>query len=147
MPIVIALACVAALIGIAMLAVAIVRFRLASTVVYGATLAVAGVAMASALLHLGIDPDALPSVVLPLGLPGLGAHFRIDALASFFLFVVNLGGALTSLYGLGYGRHESNLARVLPFFPAFLAGMNLVVLADDAFSFILSWELMSLTSW
>ena len=64
-----------------------------------------------------------------------------------FSFVVNLGGALTSLYGLGYGRHEPHPARVLPFFPAFLAGMNLVVLADDAFSFLLSWELMSLTSW
>src|SRR4029077_16387521 len=26
-------------------------------------------------------------------------------------------------------------------------GMNLVVLADDAFSFLLAWEFMSLTSW
>ena len=66
----------------------------------------------------------------------MGAHFRIDALASFFLFVVNLGGALTSLYGLGYGRHEPHPARVLPFFPAFLAGMNLVVLAHDASCYI-----------
>ncbi len=147
MPVVVALACVAALIGIAMLAVVIVRSRLASTLIYGATLAVSGAAMANALSHLGFDPEALPAVVLPLGLPGLGAHFRIDALASFFLFVVNLGGALTSLYGLGYGRHEPHPARVLPFFPAFLAGMNLVVLAHDAFSFLLSWELMSLTSW
>ena len=36
---------------------------------------------------------------------------------------------------------------MLPFFPAFLAGMNLVVLADDAFTFLLTWEFMSLTSW
>jgi hydrogenase-4 component B len=36
---------------------------------------------------------------------------------------------------------------VLPFFPAFLAGMNLVVLADDAFTFLLAWEFMSLASW
>ena len=48
---------------------------------------------------------------------------------------------------LGYGRHEEAPARVLPFYPAFLAAMNLVVLADDAFSFLLSWEFMSLTSW
>jgi hypothetical protein len=33
------------------------------------------------------------------------------------------------------------------FFPAFLAGMTLVVLADDAFTFLLSWEFMSLSSW
>jgi formate hydrogenlyase subunit 3/multisubunit Na+/H+ antiporter MnhD subunit len=36
---------------------------------------------------------------------------------------------------------------VLPFFPALLAGMNLVVLADDAFTFLFSWEFMSLSSW
>jgi hydrogenase-4 component B len=36
---------------------------------------------------------------------------------------------------------------VLPFYPAFLAGMNLVVLAADAFTFLLSWEFMSLSSW
>ncbi len=36
---------------------------------------------------------------------------------------------------------------MLPFYPAFLAGMNLVVLADDAFTFLMSWEFMSLTSW
>jgi hydrogenase-4 component B len=35
----------------------------------------------------------------------------------------------------------------LPFFAAFLAGMNLVVLADDAFTFLLAWEFMSLISW
>ena len=75
-------------------------------------------------------------MTLPLGLPWLGAHFRLDALAAFFLVVVNLGGAAASLYALGYGRHEAAPGRVLPFFPAFLAGMNLVVLADDAFTFL-----------
>ena len=86
-------------------------------------------------------------MTLPLGLPWLGAHFRIDALAAFFLVVVNLGGAAASLFALGYGRHEHSPQRVLPFYPAYLAAMNLVVLADDAFSFLVSWEFMSLTSW
>ena len=57
------------------------------------------------------------------------------------------GGAAASLYGLGYGHHDPAPHRVLPFFPAFLAGMNLVVLADDAFSYLLCWEFMSLASW
>ena len=35
----------------------------------------------------------------------------------------------------------------MPFYPAFLAGMTLVVLADDAFTFLFSWEFMSLSSW
>ena len=87
------------------------------------------------------------SVSLPLGLPWLGAHFRIDALSAFFVIVVNLGGATASLFALGYGQHEQAPGRVLPFYPAYLAGMNLVVLADDAFSFLVAWEFMSLTSW
>ena len=86
-------------------------------------------------------------MTLPLGLPWLGAHFRLDALSAFFLAVVNLGAAAASLFALGYGRHEPAPERVLPFYPAFLAGMNLVVLADDAFTFLVSWEFMSLSSW
>ena len=82
--------------------------------------------------------------MLPLGLPWLGAHFRLDMLAAFFLVVVDLGAAAACLFAIGYGRHESAPQRVLPFYPAFLAGMNLVVLADDAFSFLVSWEFMSL---
>ena len=64
---------------------------------------------------------AKPVVALLLGLPWLGAHFRIDALAAFFLVVVNLGGAAASLFALGYGRHEHSPQRVLPFYPAYLA--------------------------
>src|SRR5205807_2990874 len=99
---------------------------------------------ASFLIGGRVDASAF---TLPVGLPWLGAHFRLDHLASFFLLVVNFGGAIASLYGLGYGRHESAPQRLLPFFPAFLAGMNLVVLADDAFSYLLCWEFMSLASW
>ena len=80
-------------------------------------------------------------------MPWIGAHFRLDALAAFFLVVVDLGAAAASLFALGYGRHEGAPMRVLPFYPAFLAGMNLVVLADDAFTFLVSWEFMSLSSW
>src|SRR5207247_1015709 len=50
-------------------------------------------------------------------------------------------------FAIGYGRHEAAPRRVLPFYPAFLAGMSLVVLADDAFTFLVSWEFMSLSSW
>jgi hydrogenase-4 component B len=115
--------------------------------VYGATL-IASLALLTvaliALLGLG---DAPSEAVLPLGIPWLGAHFRLDALAAFFLAVVNLGAAAASLFAIGYGRHETAQRRVLPFYPAFLAGMNLVVLADDAFTFLASWEFMSLSSW
>src|SRR5258707_8275423 len=141
------MSCIAGLLGIAVLAIAMSRWKRATDVIYSATLAISMVALLASLRWLLDGTQEAPALVLPIGLPWLGAHFRQDALASFFLIVVNLGGAAASLYGLGYGHHEEAPQRVLPFFPAFLAGMNLVVLADDGFSYLLGWELMSLASW
>lgn len=85
--------------------------------------------------------------ILPLGLPWMGAHVRLDALAGFFLLLLGTGGAAASLYAVGYGRHEHAPGRVVPFYACFLGAMAIVLLADDAFSFLLGWELMSLLSW
>jgi hydrogenase-4 component B len=139
--------CVAGLLGLAVLAVVLSRTKISAAVIYSATLAVSAIALFGSLRWLLGDMANPTDLTLPVGLPWLGAHFRLDALASFFLVVVNLGGAAASLYGLGYGHHDPAPHRVLPFFPAFLAGMNLVVLADDAFTFLVSWEFMSLSSW
>ena len=141
------LSCIAAFLAIAVLAIAFARSSAATRLVYGASLAVSLVLLAAAVFRILDSPAAISRLMLPVGLPWVGAHFRVDALAAFFLLVVNLGGAGASLYGLGYGRHETAPHRVLPFYPAFLAGMNLVVLAADAFTFLLSWEFMSLASW
>ncbi|HMR30169.1 MAG TPA: hydrogenase 4 subunit B [Geminicoccus sp.] len=139
------LALVAILLATAAAAVAVARSAWATRLVYGTTGVVSVVGLATAITALA--SGATPTVVLPLGLPWIGASFRIDALSAFFLVVVNLGGAAASLYALGYGSHEEAPHRVLPFYPAFLAGMSLVVMADDAFTFLLSWEFMSLASW
>src|SRR5487761_649479 len=140
------LACVAALLIASVLGAATAHARAGTKLVYGVSLAASAVALVAALAQL-LSNAAVPTLVLPLALPWLGAHFRIDALAAFFLIVVDLGGSAASLYALGYGTHEKAPQRVLPFYPAFLAGMNLVVIADDAFTFLLCWEFMSLTSW
>jgi hydrogenase-4 component B len=137
---------VAILLVLAPTAVAFWTSPRASAFVYGVSFVVTLTLCMIALLSLFGKIDS-GNVTLPLGLPWLGAHFRVDALSSFFLIVVNLGGAAASLFALGYGRHERSPGRVLPFYPAYLAAMNLVVLADDAFSFLVSWEFMSLTSW
>ncbi len=141
-----ALYSVAALLALATIAAALAASVHGNATVYGASLIVTLALCAIALLKL-IQPASSSTVVLPIGLPWLGAHFRMDSVAAFFLVVVDLGGAAASLFALGYGRHEQVPQRVLPFYPAFLAAMNLVVLADDAFTFLVSWEFMSLTSW
>jgi hydrogenase-4 component B len=144
MTLTVALSCAAALLVLAALAVG--RSRAASALIYGGCLAVSLVSLFAALAQL-LGNAAPVSITLPLGLPWTGAHFRIDALSAFFLAVIDLGAAAASLFAIGYGHHEESPQRVLPFYPAFLAGMNLVVLADDAFAFLVSWEFMSLSSW
>ena len=139
--------CVAAFLGLSPIAVMLGRSKHGSDLIYGASLAVALTALGITLADLIANGTLAFVIVLPLGLPWVGAHFRVDALSAFFLLVVNLGAAGSSLYAIGYARHEPAPLHVLPFFPAFLAGMNLVILADDAFSFLISWEFMSLTSW
>jgi formate hydrogenlyase subunit 3/multisubunit Na+/H+ antiporter MnhD subunit len=147
MLLVVELCCVAGLIIAACLGVATSRTQVATPIVYGISLITSLTALVVALVHLVAGAAISPAITLPLGIPWLGAHFRMDALTAFFLVVVNLGAAAASLFALGYGRHEEAPHRVVPFYPAFLAGMNLVVLADDAFTFLVSWEFMSLTSW
>jgi len=137
---------VLALIAISPLAIVVGASPRSTPLVYGASLIVE-VALCVIALAALLGNGVASVTALPFGLPWLGAHFRIDALAAFFLIVINLGGAAASLFALGYGRHDHSPQRVLPFYPVYLAAMNLVVMADDAFSFLVSWEFMSLTSW
>ena len=109
--------------------------------------ALAAAAIAIPALSLLIVAPPPEQAVLPLGLPWLGGHFRVDALSAFFLLVVNGAAVLISVYALEYGAHDDEPGRVLPFYPIFLGAMNLVLVADDAFVFLVSWELMSLASW
>jgi len=138
------LACVAGLLGVSALSLILIRHRAATPIVYSACLAISLALGVAAVLSIGQAPS---QIVLPLGLPWLGAHFRLDATACAFLAIINFGAASASLYALGYGRHEAEPALVLPFYPAFLATMNLVIVADDAYGFLFDWELMSLASW
>jgi hydrogenase-4 component B len=147
MPIVVALCCALLLLVVAGGAIAVGRSPGVTRTVYAACLVVSAVACAAALVRLADGAAGGTALTLPLGLPWTGAHFRLDRLGAFFLLVVNLANALASLYALGYAADDPAPRRILPFFPAFLAGMDLVLLADDAFTFLLSWEFMSLTSW
>ena len=146
-PLAVALWSVPALLSVSVLALTILPCRAATRLVYAACFAIClGVLVVSIAQLLGAGSSA-STLRLPVGLPWIGAHFRMDALSAFFLAVASLGGAAASLFAIGYGMHEKAPGRVLPFYPAFLAGMNLVLLADDAFTFLFAWEFMSLSSW
>jgi formate hydrogenlyase subunit 3/multisubunit Na+/H+ antiporter MnhD subunit len=86
--------------------------------------------------------------VLPLGLPGLPFHLRLDALSAFFLVILGLGGATVALFSAGYFRATAdvNVAMLCLQFHVFLAAMALVLVADDAYAFMVAWETMALAS-
>jgi formate hydrogenlyase subunit 3/multisubunit Na+/H+ antiporter MnhD subunit len=88
---------------------------------------------------------------LPMGLPWLAWQVRLDALSGFFFCVIGVISAAVGLYAQGYVRSFEHGHDSLPalggFSGLFLTGMLLVVLADDAFLFMVAWELMSLASY
>jgi len=136
----------AVLMLLSLASVAVASRAQVSGLVYGASGVVSGaVAIVGLWALLGNAPAS--GITLPLGLPWIGARFRLDALAAFFVIVVGFGSSVISFYGIGYGRAEHEPWRVLPFFSSFIGAMLMVVIADDAFSFLFSWEVMSLLSW
>jgi hydrogenase-4 component B len=86
--------------------------------------------------------------VLPIGLPSLPFHFRLDSLSAFFLMVIGSVSAGVSAFAAGYFRQgEGTPPGLLAFeYHLFLASMALVVLADDAYAFMVMWETMALSS-
>jgi hydrogenase-4 component B len=119
--------------------------RFVARVLYplGATIALALAALA---FHaVGQPPDEL---VLPLGLPDLPFHFRLDPLAAFFLMLLGLVAAGVSVFAAGYLRAGEGTKPGLQclWYHVFLAAMALVVLADDAYSFMVAWETMAVSS-
>jgi formate hydrogenlyase subunit 3/multisubunit Na+/H+ antiporter MnhD subunit len=103
------------------------------------------VLMFAALRGLTAAPEL---AILPIGLPQLPFHLRFDSLSGFFLFVIGAVGAGVSLFAAGYFRKgEGTPPGLLCFeYHVFLASMVLVVLADDAYAFMVAWETMALSS-
>ena len=95
---------------------------------------------------LGAAPQAL---VLPIGLPDLPFHLRLDSLSAFFLLLLGSASAGISIYSAGYFRvGEGTPAGVhCVLYQLFLAAMAAVLLADDAYMFMVAWETMALASY
>ncbi len=89
------------------------------------------------------------SAILPLGLPDLPFHLRMDALSAFFLLLLGAASIGISLFSAGYFRNmpKADLALLCFEYHIFLASMALVFLADDAYLFMVAWECMALSSY
>ncbi len=92
----------------------------------------------------------MTQVILPIGLPDLPFHLRIDLLSGYFLVVVGLLAFFVSIYSIGYVKGflgQRSVTHLVVFYVLFLAGMFLVVLADDALFFLIAWEMMAASSY
>ncbi len=87
--------------------------------------------------------------MLPIGLPDLPFHLRRDALSGVFLILLGAASAGISLFAGGYFRQGEGTAPGLLClqYHIFLASMGLVLLADDAYAFMVAWETMALSSY
>jgi formate hydrogenlyase subunit 3/multisubunit Na+/H+ antiporter MnhD subunit len=112
----------------------------------GALVCVAVAVVAGVFLATGQVPE---TIVLPLGLPDLPFHTRLDPLSAFFLLVLGLAGTGISTFAAGYFRSGEGPAPALLglHYHVFLAAMAMVILADDAYLFMVAWETMALSSY
>ena len=70
------------------------------------------------------------SLSLGIGLPGLPLHLALDGLSAAFMLLLMLTGAAAAAAALDdHGQYDSTA----PFFPVFLGGMALTLLAADGF--------------
>lgn len=121
------------------------RLRFVATILFPAgglvALALLGVALSAVL-------DVPEVAVLPIGLPQLPFHLRLDSLSAFFLMVIGGASAGVSAFAAGYFRKgEGTPPGLLCLeYHVFLASMALVVIADDAYFFMVAWETMALAS-
>lgn len=117
-----------------------VRGLYAAGAVGGALLAVV------AGLSLGAAPTTL---TLPLGLPDLPFHVRLDNLSALFLLLLGVAVTGISLFSTGYFRQGTadNAGLTCLQYHLFLAAMVMVIVADDAYVFMVAWETMALASY
>ncbi|MFP5205128.1 MAG: hydrogenase 4 subunit B, partial [Acidobacteriota bacterium] len=93
--------------------------------------------------------QAAQVTILPAGLPDLPFHLRLDALSGFFLLLLGLAGAGISTFAAGYFRAGEGTAPGLLGlqYHVFLGSMAVVLLANDAYLFLVAWETMAIGSY
>src|SRR5450759_2534623 len=121
------------------------RFRFVATVLFPLSALISLLLMGLALSAVGSSPEV---AVLPIGLPQLPFHLRLDSLSSFFLLVIGGVSAGVSAFAAGYFRKGEGTppGLICLEYHVFLASMAMVVLADDAYAFMVVWETMALSS-
>ncbi|WP_439116871.1 proton-conducting transporter transmembrane domain-containing protein [Mycolicibacter arupensis] len=108
--------------------------------------ATAGIGAAGAGLGLAGVFGTLPAIRIDWLVPLLGVVLRVDPLGGFFMVLTGTVAVAAGLYWIGYARHERYGAVPLLALPLFVATLLAVPAAGSVTTFLLTWELMALTS-
>ena len=82
-------------------------------------------------------------------IPFFNLEIFVDGISAFFLLIIGIVSFAVSLYSIGYSKEyqvEKRTSALGFLFNTFILSMILVVTSNNAFFFLLFWELMSLTS-
>jgi hydrogenase-4 component B len=107
--------------------------------------ALAGLLLGAVCLGAGLAPTFTASF-----LPLTGFALRIDGLSAFFLIVIGVVGAAVAVYGFGYSEaYEGcySLRRLGAMLNVLLLSLSVQVMADNALTFLMGWETMSLSAY
>jgi len=85
-------------------------------------------------------------IEVPLALPIGSMVFSPQHLGALFMVVVGAVGAVSAIYAIGYAHGPANSRTAWIALALFLMAMELVPASADVFSFLLSWELMAISS-
>ena len=113
---------------------------------FAITGAAAGILFAVSILMSG----TIASISMPTSFPWLSVSFRVDSLSAFFVLIISLLVLLCSVYALPYVKHyygKYNIGLLGFMYNIFIAGMIMVVTADNGIFFLIVWEIMSLASY
>ena len=83
-------------------------------------------------------------------MPVAGLIARLDGLSAFFLIIIGLLGLAVAVYGYGYSasyERRYSLRMLGAMLNTLLLSLSLLVVADNALTFLISWELMSLSAY
>lgn len=123
------------------------RYRILACRVVFLTSAIGGLVLAGAGYW---ALTATPSVLEGAGpLPLLPWSFRLDPLSGFFLILLGVLTAAVSIFASGYFQTQGQAAlrRLLLQYQSFVVGMGWVLLANNIYTFMVAWEVMTLASY
>jgi hydrogenase-4 component B len=126
--------------------------KLANLCSFGCATLAALCGTVACVMSLTAGPAAAPIQLqlLPTLIPYVQFTVRLDPLSAFFGLLVSLLSFALSLYSLGYARGfygRKNVGVLGAFFNLMLLATTLVVMADNAFFFLMVWEIMALSAY